>query len=427
MTPLCTVKKELYVPSPEPHVGVSVSMGYIGRGLRREEHRAFIRSSDWHDTLRVRTSEDNGRTWSPWQLRYREAPTQGEYCQEGGESQEGTGPFDPVSGMLVKPVFQRIVRGDPREAMSVLWKGDRRFCDHGFYQLSSNDGRSWSRAYQLKYEEGPDFDPANWGEPSYFRTNEMYIGGVLVPGNGTVVISATVPVPRRDPEDEKVQPVFPSTYREGCVAGVRCFIGTWDRGRGRYDWKVSSPISLPLRVSTRGLVELDLSRLASGDLLLIMRGSNAGLDPNVCPGRKWMSVSKDGGLTWSPITDLRYDTGEPFWSPATFATTIRSSATGKLYCVLNINRIPPEGNSPRYPLQIAEVDERIPALKKDTVTVIDDRDPAKDSEHLQLTNFSLLEDREAHHLELYLTRLGERGSGPDTWTGDAWKYTLELR
>ena len=32
----------------------------------------------------------------------------------------------------------------------------------------------------------------------------------------------------------------------------------------------------------------------------------------------------------------------------------------------------------------------IPALKKDTVTLIDDRDPHRDSEHLQLSNFSLL-------------------------------------
>ena len=32
-----------------------------------------------------------------------------------------------------------------------------------------------------------------------------------------------------------------------------------------------------------------------------------------------VGYSIDGGLTWSPITDLRYDTGEQFWSPATFA------------------------------------------------------------------------------------------------------------
>ena len=60
------------------------------------------------------------------------------------------------------------------------------------------------------------------------------------------------------------------------------------------------------------------------------------------------------------------------------------------------------------------------------VTVIDDRDPASDSPHLQLSNFSLLEDRETSRLELYLTRLGERGPHPDVWTADAYRFTLVL-
>ena len=65
-----------------------------------------------------------------------------------------------------------------------------------------------------------------------------------------------------------------------------------------------------------------------------------------------------------------------------------------------------------------------PSFKKDTVTVIDNRDPEQDSEHLQLSNFSLLENRETQEMEVYLTRLGERGGGPDIWTADACKYTL---
>ena len=71
-----------------------------------------------------------------------------------------------------------------------------------------------------------------------------------------------------------------------------------------------------------------------------------------------------------------------------------------------------------------EVEEEEPSFKKDTLTVIDDRDPERDSEHLQLSNFSLLEDRETHEMEVYLTRLGERGGGDDVWTADACKYTL---
>ena len=423
-SPMCEVKKEIYVPSPEKYVATSVSMTYIGRGLRREEVRRLVRSSDWSDTVRRRTSDNNGRDWSDWELVYDQAPTQGEFTQSGGQSQRGTGPYDPVSGCLIKPVFQRIVKGDPKVAMKELWSGNRLFCDHGFYQLSADDGRTWGNARLLKYEDGPDFDPDNWGAPEYFRTNEMYIGRTIVLSNGTVVISATVPVPFRDKEDEKFPSVFPNDYREGCVAGAMCFIGRWNEGRRDFGWAASKPVFLPRRKSTRGLVELNLSELTNGNLLLIMRGSNTGLDPVKYPGRKWFSVSRDGGFTWSEVTDIRYDTGESLYSPASISRTIRSAKSGRLYWMGNIPDVPPDGNSPRYPLQIVEIDEEKTSFRKDTLTVIDGRNPEKDSEHLQLSNFSLIENRETHDMEVYLTRLGERGGRPDLWTADAYKYTL---
>jgi hypothetical protein len=424
--PICQVKKEIYVPSPEPMVGTSVGMNYIGKGLRREETRSLIRSSDWSDTIKRRISEDNGRNWSDWELVHKQWPVQGDFTQSGGASQRGTGPYDPVSGRLIKTVFQRIVKGDPKVAMKVLWSGNRLFCDHGFYQLSSDDGRTWGKTNQLKYEAGPDFDPNDWGNPGYFRTNEMYIGRATALSNGTVIISATIPVEYRDEEDEKIKSVFPNTYRDGCVAGAICFVGRWNKERLDYDWTTSNPIFLPRKKSTRGLVELDISEMSNGTLLLIMRGSNTGLDPLKCAGRKWFSVSQDGGLNWSEVEDIRYDTGEQLYSPASISRTIRSSKTGKLYWVGNISSVPPNGNSPRYPLQIVEIDEEGSSFKKETVTVIDDRDSARDSEHLQLSNFSLFENRETQDSEIYLTRLGERGCGKDIWTADAYKYTLSF-
>ena len=421
---ICTVEKSLLLPSPNPNTATTSSVQYIGEGQTRRERRANISSSDWTDTHRKRYSYDNGRSWTPWQTIYDKAPEQNGFVQSGGPSQDGSGPLDPVSGMLVKPVFQRIIRGDPREAMSVLWSGDRRFSDHGFYQLSADNGLTWDKGQLLKYEAGPDFDPEDWGNSEYFRSNEMYIGGICVPSNGTVVIAASVPVPFPDEEDEKVPVVFPNTYREGCVAGAMCFVGKWDRDLDSYRWQTSNRIFLPRKVSTRGLVELDLSELKDGRLLLIMRGSNVGLDPLENPGRKWISISEDGGLTWSPVRDLRYDTGEPFYSPATFARTLRSSATGKLYCFLNINPHPPSGNGPRYPLQVAEINEQRVSIIKASVTIIDDKIKGLDSTQLQLSNFGLLEDRENHRVELTLTRIGERGGGKKVWDADTYRYII---
>ena len=244
--------------------------------------------------------------------------------------------------------------------------------------------------------------------------------------NGSVVISATVPVEYRDEEDEKTPVVFPTNYREGCVAGAMCFVGRWDADKQDYDWETSNQIFLPRHISTRGLVELSLSELKNGNLLLLMRGGNTGMDPAVCPGRKWMSLSKDGGKTWSPVTDLRYDTGEQFYSPASISRTLRSSKTGKLYYFLNITEGITAGNEHRYPLQVAQIDEESCTLIKDTVTVIEDRNPEKDSEYLQLSNFGLLEDRETNMVELTMTHLGAKGPEPDLWTSDTYKYFIDF-
>lgn len=423
---ICTVEKYLYIPSPTPNTATTSTIQYIGEGMKRRERRASISSSDWSDSHRKRYSDDNGKTWSAWQTIYEKAPEQDGFVQSGGPTQDGSGLLDTVSGMLVKPVFQRIIRGDPEEAMSAVWSGDRRFSDHGFYQLSADNGATWDRGHLLRYEPGPDFDPEDWGNPVFFRSNEMYIGDICVHSNGTVIIAATVPVPFRNEEDEKSPVIFPNTYREGCVAGAMSFIGKWDPQLNDYNWRTSNSVFLPRRTSTRGLVELDLSELKDGRLLLIMRGSNAGMDPLECPGRKWISVSNDGGLTWNNITDLRFNTGEQFYSPATFARTIRSGVTGKLYCFLNISSYPPLGNGPRYPLQVAEIDEENISLKKETVTIIDDCNPELDSTSLQLSNFGLLEDRENHQVELTLTRIGERGGGKKVWDADTYRYILRF-
>ena len=424
MPPICEVKREVYMRSPRPHVAIGVGAQYVGRGLRREERRSYTGSSDWSDTMCVRYSDDNGRTWSEWELVDREWPSQGNCTKEEGPSGSI---HDPVSGRTVRAVFQRVLLGDPQQALAEYWKGNVLFHDHGFWQVSRDDGRTWSPMEQLKYEDGPSFDPDNWGNPDFLRTNEMYIGYHLITlRDGQVFLPVVRPVPFYDEEDRVVDDMVNLTGRENHVAGIMCFLGRWNPEAERYEWTTSEPLAVPRRISWRGLMEPEAAELLSGAILLVMRGSNT----RVTPGRRWVSVSKDGGYSWSPVTDLRYDNGEPFHSPSSPCGLIRSSMTGKLYWVGNISPTPPDGNSPRYPLYIAEVDETIPALKRDALTLIDGRDPDHDSALLQVTNFSLLENRETGQFELYLTRLGERGDGKsfegDFWTADSCKYVLSF-
>ncbi|HNC99054.1 MAG TPA: hypothetical protein PKW90_23165, partial [Myxococcota bacterium] len=121
-----------------------------------------------------------------------------------------------------------------------------------------------------------------------------------------------------------------------------------------------------------------------------------------------------------------YAEGTPFYSPSSIHRMLRHGVTGKLYWIGNLCAEPPRGNHPRYPLVIAEVDETAAALRRETVTVIDDRH-AHEGADVQLSNFSLLEDRETHQLELHLTTYGQESDPKDWATADSIRYRVTLR
>lgn len=422
---ICSVKRGIYVPSPRAGVAPQIAVSYLGKGLKRREIRAFQSKSDLAEKIKVRFSDDNGRNWTPL------APLASGHdaLRQGTNSMEELMfaiNYDPCAGRTIEMVFQRIFMGEASQALHRFWKGEKAFFDHGMYRLSRDDGVSWTKERLLGYEPGAAFDPQNWTNPSYLNCNQMYGGyEVTILRNGEIAYPAVVPVPYEDEEDRKMAANFPKyVSATGNVGGVTCFIGKWNKRKGDYDWTCSKPVFVPRRISTRGMGEPVIAELKDGRLLLEMRGSNAGLDPVKFPGRRWMSLSSDHGRSWTPITDLRYDTSEQFYAPSCMARFIRSRKTGKLYWVGNISSKPAEGNLPRYPLYIVEVDEKIPALKKNTRTIIDDRDP-EDTAAVQFSNFSLLENRQTGDLEIYLTRLGENAGS--TFSANAYKYTLKLR
>ena len=422
---ICDVKREMYVPSPGPGVASIVSMTYLGKGLRLRETRAHEAKSDLGEKYRVRFSENNGRTWSAW------APVAlGTDTLRQGDTYMEESPFaiayDPVADRTIEVLFQRIFLGEPSAVLAAFWRGERKFADHCSYRFSKDDGRTWTERHPLIYETGSVFNPKNWADPGFFRNNQMYGSyDITSLSDGRIAYPAVVSVSyREDEEERKICAKVPWYAGQDRVEGVGCFVGKWNPRKDDYDWTFSKPVFVPRMVSTRGLEEPTVTELRGGKLLLEMRGSNVYLDPVLYPGRKWISVSADGGKTWSAVVDFRYDTGEPFYAPATFAKFIRSRRTERLYWIGNISRGPAEGNGPRYPLYIAEVDERKVALMKKTLTIIDDLQPG-DTRGLQLSNFSLLENRETGDLEIYLSRLGEK---PDNvFSASAYKYTLKLK
>jgi hypothetical protein len=169
-------------------------------------------------------------------------------------------------------------------------------------------------------------------------------------------------------------------------------------------WETSDDIRLDGDQSSRGANECAVVELSTrGHVFMVIRGSNAPNPKGTIQAVKWKTLSTDYGRTWSKCEHFTFSDGTAFLSPSSCSAFIRSSATGKVYWIGNISRVTPHGNSPRYPLIIAELDEEKLGLRRPSVTIIDDR-AADDPPDLQMSNFSLLEDPATGRIMLTMDR-----------------------
>lgn len=417
------IKRELYVEHPRPGYAVFVGASYTSStGLERIETMSFECEgrSDLPVEPQIRYSSDNGRTWTTWQrqsdiVAFKEDSTVVGFLNT--DDKPASGFEDPFTGFLVSiELRQTIVKGPVP-----------RYRNHCFWRMSRDNGRTWTKPQLLRYEEGNDLDPENPLDPAFLENNSLYSGGLISHSNGTLIFCGTsvnIPkdTPHTDPDGKHGHWWVPSGARD---IGSALFIARWDSQNNTYQWQKSNCVWVPMSVSCRGLLEGYPVELVDGGILVIWRGS----DTPETPGRKWFSVSEDGGVTLSPVQELKYDDGTRFYSPSSIHYLIRHSVNGKLHWLANICAEPPHGNEPRYPLVIAEVDEKIPAIKRDTVQVIVDRGP-EESEGVQWSNFSPFENRETHELELYMTPIGSKATYQEDpvayWEADCFKFTISL-
>ena len=415
MTAIANIKRKLYIPY-DSSKGCPVLEARITENTsRREEILSYQNSTDWFTGQQCRISEDNGRTWTNWQLLRNKWPYQNGYSKEEH-------PFayfyDKAHNCHIRFIFQRLLIGQGADAIKKFFAtGQKTFYDHSFWSISTDNEKTWSQPVLLRYELGPDFDNNNWASQDYLQKNQAYCGlAACQRDDGAIIIPATIPLTIVDRGQQEI------------VDAVICFIGTWHNCIKKYVWEISQPIAVPHRISGRGLMEPAIAKLRDGRIMLELRGSNKPLKKSPWqgvveePGRKWLSISGDQGYTWTAVSDLRYDNGEHFYAPSSLAK-IRRHSNGKLYWFGNICDTNPDQNRPRYPLYIAQIDEDKVALKKETLTIIDTKDPEKDKGPLQLSNFSIFENPETHQFELYLTRYGENENWLDA---NVYKYTLFL-
>lgn len=266
-----------------------------------------------------------------------------------------------------------------------------------WYCVSTDGGKTYDPDRPI-IQHGEEYTPLHPNKYVYVGKNGFETSGGWINrlSNGQILFPfCYAPL---DENGKQYNPVGGYTF-----SYVACLLGTWNEAGDDVIWDVSRDIQISGELSSRGVNECAPVELkAPGHVLMVSRGGNS---PNTGTQKAchWKTLSTDYGKTWSEYTRFTYDTGEEFNSPSSFANAIRSSKTGKAYWVGNISRTKPEGNAPRFPIVIGEIDEESLSLRKKTVTIIDDfheGDPAG----LQLSNFGLVEDPQTGHLVITLNR-----------------------
>lgn len=280
-----------------------------------------------------------------------------------------------------------------------------------WYRVSRDAGKSYSELKPL-VQQGPEYDYLHPIEGVYVGKNSFVFGGRIVGASNQEVLVPTY----RWPLGEDGKPLNPHNAYTYMESGV--LIGKWTADGSDVEWEAGEFVRPAVMESTRGSDECAIAELETpGRFIMIARGSNQNR-PDF-PGRKWFSISNDFCRTWSQPVPWKYSDGQSFFSPASLGSLIRSSRNGRLYWIGNITDENPDGNYPRFPLVIGEVDRKTGLLIRESLLSIDTRNPEHDSTKMQLSNFKTVEDAQSGDLLVTLTRMDDEKfpatNDPATW------------
>ena len=393
--------------------------GYVSKDQPRLLRRiGWEISNDIHDDFSDQMSNDNGRTWSEIRPSLCNKQVEGGYiCHTENQIlllpdgrlahftndkfEASLGGCDLSCGCKV-----RITVGTPEEIS--CGKGESLVSDFGLKQ-----GLMVSFMTANMDARGRFLAPIQWQKQD--ADGSIRRRGIAIRGKAMdVYSSAPYGTTRNDLTD-----IILDVWEVGLL------IGEFGRD-GRLIWRRTGPVPCDFESTSRGLYEAALAELPGGGLVMVIRGSNAHwLDK---PGYKWLTCSNDGGETWSSVVPLPCSDGSLIESSATGSALFRSIKNSKLYWIGNLclDGRHPNGNMPRSPLYIAEMQEDLVAIKRKTITVIDQAQPSEhpDTQH---SNFKFYQDRETGDIVLYLTRYGARGYENNSWMlADLYQYRIAL-
>lgn len=355
--------------------------------------RALLEIREAPDSSQMWRSEDNGRNWAlAAELATEERNADGTFAQRAFAPLV----LDPDHDLLIRFQREHLLRVPRAQArgyqsfVTALIPDSYRV----FYQISRDAGRTWDPRRQL-IESGAEYDAAHWAKNITHLESSIVLGEPppfhKLP-DGRIVIPAQV---RTDIEA--------GTY--GTIQAGRLY-GRWRADLSDLDWQSGGRVF-------GGGCEQTTAVLKDGRILNIMRVQGQ-IQPYLFD--VWLrpyTVSEDGGDTWSRPEPLQYTDGTGLTSPRAWSQLLRSARNGKLYWIANI--LPayedtasireqyPARADPRYPLQIVEVDEDQLALKRDTLTVIEDRAPGE-THWVRFSNFFVYNDRETQDIVLLMQK-----------------------
>ena len=338
-------------------------------------------------------SEDNGVTWTKNPM----TPDFTKGLPHGYRRNETTSVFDRGTNRMITIVNSIDVKDldpgihEPPVAQKTYYLR---------YRVSDDAGRTWRFDDPIVHKGS--FNAQNPFPGIFIGKNSIYIGDKgsipLVIRSGKILVPAQTTILGKD--GELSNPGNGHTYTDVVV-----LIGTWDK-EGKLSWEMSDRVEGDPGRSTRGMIEPTLTELKDGRLIMIMRGSNAsrGSTEYVLPSHKWISVSEDGGRSWTKPEPLGFENGKPLFSPSSMSTIFKHSS-GRYFWVGNMTEKNSEGNLPRWPLVLAELNPDNLKLIPGSLLVLDTRTKEDETRgRLDISHLTLIEDRKTKEIILTYPR-----------------------
>ena len=371
---------------------------------------AHSSASDMLDDEHYRWSTDNGATWGPEKL-----IETGQAVPGGAMRRHVRGAWlDPATGRLLMLRNQAVLPNN--EVMEFLTHNTIH------YAISEDGGRTLLADVPLVHA-GTEFD------------EQHPIPGVRQGANCFMLGDfGQLPVGLKDGRillPYQVSPVGPDGAYQNRGGGftytdVGVLWGSWESDR-KLRWEAGGMVIADPQRTTRGLIEPTMALLDDRRVLMVMRGSNH-TRPQL-PGYRWYSISDDQGESWSEASPWFYhssgaESDRDFVHSASSCSQLLAHSSGRLFWLGNASDTNPDGNHPRYPFVVAEVDRSSGGLIRNQLLEVDTRRP-EEPEFVTLSNFYAHEDRVTGALVAYVLRM-VREDDRTVVQGDCLRYEISL-